>query len=75
MWNELIQASAPGEPLMGGACRLIVMGIDTHLVETLHHFLGAEHLVHAFRAAHHEQTVHLLVEGFGVGEHLSLIHI
>lgn len=69
MWNELIQASAPGEPFMGGARRLIVVGIDAHLVEVVHHFLGAKHLVHALGTAAHQEVVNLLVECLRIGEH------
>ena len=64
MGDELAETSAPGKPFVVGACRFVIVGIDAHVVEALDEFLGAEHLVHAFRAAHHEEIVNLLV-----GEH------
>ena len=69
MGDELVETAAPGEPLMGGTCRLGVVGVDTHLVEVLHHFLRAEHLVHALGSAAHQEVVDLLVELLGIGEH------
>ena len=69
MGDELAETSAPGKPFVVGACRFVIVGVDTHVVEALDEFLGAEHLVHAFRATHHEEIVNLLVELVGIGEH------
>ena len=69
MGYELTETSAPGKPFVVGACRFVIVGVDTHVVEALDEFLGAEHLVHTFSAAHHEEIVNLLIELVGIGEH------
>lgn len=53
---------------MVGALRLIVVGLDTHGVELVDKFLGAEHLVHTLGANHHEEAVDFLVELIGAGK-------
>ena len=69
MGDELVEAATPGEPLVGGACGLGVVGIDAHGIQALYHLLRAEHLVHAFCSTAHQEVVDLLVERLGVGEH------
>ena len=70
-----MEATAPGEPLVGSALTLIEMGVDAHALELLDHSLGAEVLL---RAATHEEVVHLLVEVGSVVEdtvgHLPYVH-
>ena len=69
MRDELVEATAPGKPLMGGAGGLGVLDVDAHLVEVLYHLLCAEHLIHALGSAAHQEVVDLLVERLGIGEH------
>ena len=68
MWDELFQATSPGEPLVVSTCRLVIVGVDAQSLEVVDEFLCAEHLIHSFRAAHHEEVVNLLVELVGTGE-------
>ena len=68
MRDKLFQASTPGKPLMIGACRLVILGFDTHRIEVVDEFLCTEHLVHAFCSTHHEEVVDLLVELVGTCE-------
>ena len=69
MWDKFVETTTPGEPFVGGARRLRVVGVDTHLIEAIHQFLGTEHLVHTLSSATHQEVVDLLVERLGIGEH------
>ena len=69
MRDELLESPAPGEPFVSRALRLGIDGVDAHVVQTLHHLLSTEHLVHALSAATHEEIVDFLVEVVGIGEH------
>ena len=69
MGKELAKPSAPSQPFMVCASRFIILSIDAHILETLYQLLGAEHLVHAFRATHHEEVVNLFIEFVSSCEH------
>lgn len=59
VWQELMQAAAPGEPLVSSTLALEEVSINAHLVQLLDHSLCAEVLL---GATTQEEIVNLLVE-------------
>ena len=66
VWQILLEATTPREPLVMSAWRHIKLHIDAHRLEVGRHFLRTEVLL---TAAAHEEVLHLLVELVGILEH------
>lgn len=70
--NKLLQATAPGEELMGCAGRLIIDRVDACGIQSVTQIFGPLGIL--LRTYAHEEHMHLVIESLTVLEH-SAIHI
>ena len=66
VWQILLEATTPCEPLVMGAWRHIKLHIDAHRLEVGSHLLRTEVLL---ASATHEKVLNLLVKLVGILEH------
>ena len=74
MRNKLVETAAPGQELMGSACRLTGIDFDTHLAQLIDDITTLDEV---FFTPVHIHIVDLLVELVGVGKNtiVSRFHV